>query len=295
MTTYKISINQMKVDGKIPPGDPRWATFNDAFANHEIGILDLANAIYTGHAYSTWHEGRRKLDNFVCGQHLAVDLDTDDERSNINRLIEHDLVRSYAALLHTTPSHTTQTPRCRIIFLLDRPITDAGAYSAAARFLAGIFDGADMATTDASRFFYGAKDCQIELPWNVLPLAHLRRFYRLHKPAGGAVQPAISNERAQAGAPVEKPALDEIEKVQNALGHVDPWGIDYNKWIAIIAALKRELGEEALPIARAWADGKPGEVEREWARLKETRSNGAGLGTIFWLAKRHGFELGTQH
>lgn len=174
---HKIAINR-KATGKLPEGDPGWATFNDDFENVEREVIELANDIYLGHAYTTWMSGRRSLENFILAQHFAIDMDSDDERSHMDTLLQHDLVQMYASLIHTTPSHTPQTPRARIIFLLDEPITDPGGYQAAAKFLAAQFDGADPVCTDASRFFYGSFDCDIWLSMNVLPLRQLRHFYK---------------------------------------------------------------------------------------------------------------------
>jgi hypothetical protein len=179
---YKIAVNTMALDGKLPAGDARWATFNDSFVNQELELIELANVIYTGHSYSGWHNGRRKLENFVCAQHIAVDMDTEDRRSTIETLSANTFVRTYAALIHTTASHTPDAPRARVLFLLDTPITDPNAYQVAAKFLISQFPGADPACSDASRFFFGAKNCEIWMRENVLPLAHLRRFYRVAQP-----------------------------------------------------------------------------------------------------------------
>ena len=182
---YRIAINR-RATGKIPPGDPAWRTFNDDFQNLTLEPLDIANAIYTGHAYTTWHNGRRSIDNFIGGQHIAVDLDTGDYRSSIDHLRTLTIVRTYASIIHTTPSHTEASPRARVIFLLDDWITSPAGYQAAATFLVHQFDGADTVCTDAARFFYGAKDCQIELILSELPLLHLRhefhRWQRTHAP-----------------------------------------------------------------------------------------------------------------
>lgn len=184
MTPYKIAINSMAT-GKLPQGDPRWATFNDSFVNGESDLIDIANAIYMGRSYAAWHRGRRSLENFILAQHIAVDMDSGDARSSFDVLARHDLVQMYAGLMHTTPSHTPTAPRARVIFLLDEPITDAAGFQAAAKFLVAQFDGADLACTDASRFFYGASKCDIWLSENVLPVRQLRRHYRKW---GGATQ-----------------------------------------------------------------------------------------------------------
>jgi hypothetical protein len=198
----RIAINSMALVEKLPPGDYRWGQFNDSFQNKELPAVDIANAIYCGHAYTTWHKGRRSVDNFLCGQHIAVDLETGDKRSTLDYLRHQDFVAIYASLLYTTPSHTEENPRCRAVFLLDTPIEDAAAYKAATAFVYSLFDGADTSCVDASRFFYGSRDCQIEYLDNVLPLAQLRNYYRhYHKPATTKkqAQPAVKQ-----AAPVEK-------------------------------------------------------------------------------------------
>lgn len=185
----RIAINRMAT-GKLPQGDPRWATFNDSFINSDKELIDIANDIYLGHAYTTWHRGRRSVDNFVLAEHIAIDMDTGDERSSFDSLRKHDLVQMYASLMHTTPSHTSAAPRARVMFLLDEPITDAVGYQAAAKFLVSQFSGADEHCTDASRFFYGAYDCDIWLGDSRLPVRQLRHYYRQwarhHKPEPSA-------------------------------------------------------------------------------------------------------------
>lgn len=291
--TYRIAFNRMAT-GKLPQGDPRWADFNDAFVNHELETIEIANYIYLGHAYTSWHNGRRKLDNFICAQHVAVDMDTGDERSSIAMLEQHDLVRMYGGLIHTTPSHSDEHPRARVIFFLDELITTAGAYSAAAEFLLSQFDGADTACKDASRFFYGSKNCQIALLDNVLPLAHMRHLYAKWKRTRPehVTDPKVVNlherrvERADVAAHERREEeQDDLDKVRDALKRVDPWSVDYNRWIGIIATLKREFGDSALSVAEQWAQGSDGEVRREWERLKGDRGKTMNMGTIFYLAK----------
>lgn len=297
MTKYKIAINEMAT-GKLPQGDPRWSTFNDSFVNTDVDVLELANAIYTGHAYTTQHTGRRNLENFDNGQHLAIDMDTDDERSALETLMRHPLVMEYGSLLHTTPSHTDDAPRARVVFLLDEVITDAAAYSHATNFLMTQFDGADTVCKDASRFFYGAANCEIELPDKTLPMQHLRTLFSQMRKADPSFmreampQPSTPDnvvdpqrvERMRQAQGGNVPA-DEFEKVRTALLKVDPMAMDYRKWIAILAALHDEFGDAALPLAESWARGKPGEVRGKWKSFGNYSGNPATVASIIGLAK----------
>jgi len=278
----KIAINKNST-GKIPPGDPAWGTFNDEFVNQECDMMELANWIYLGHAYAGWHEGRRCIDNFILAQHLAVDMDTGDDRSSIDVLKDHELVRLWGSMIHTTPSHTKEAPRARVIFMLDQPIFEAKRYSAAAKFVAAQFDGADVQTTDASRFFYGSKDADIHLVGEVLPLLDLRLLYKQWQ----ARQPKSTGhqQRGHGGAQFrsDEPIAQQLEK---ALSKLDPWQMEYTDWVRVLMAIHREMGDAGLPLALNWAQGSPGEVERKFRSFKPS-GNASGevtAATIFKMA-----------
>jgi hypothetical protein len=122
---------------------------------------------------------------------------------------------------------------------------------------------------------------------NVLPLAHLRTFYRKYGKAMATVPnykaaPPPSAPRANTAQPV-----DELGKVAIALNQINPWSMDYNKWIAILAALHDEFGDSALPLAERWAQGQDGEVERKWRSFGKYGGNRATLASIYDLAKTH--------
>lgn len=288
---YKIAINSM-VTGKIPDNDPRWRSFNDSFVNQELSIIDIIGAIYSGHAYTGWCNGRRKKENFVLGQHIAIDMDTKDERSRIDVLRMHPLVRAYGGIIHTTPSHTEQSPRARVIFLLDQPITSVLGYEAATSFVMAQFDDHDPSCKDASRFFFGAKKCNVWFDEKEFPVSHLRHYFRQWQPTiAPSIRPnpdhnIINMQERREAKRTEQEAKDELDRVAEALQRIDPWSVDYNRWIGILAALKREFGDRALTVAEEWAKGKDGEVRREWERHLKTGRAGkqTTLGTIFHLA-----------
>src|SRR5690606_36496793 len=101
-----------------------WSRFNGQFQNVDISPVKLVSLIHKGHAYTTQHKRYRKADNFLCGQHLALDLDTEDERSSFDYLLQREFIAHNASFLYTTASHTEQNPKCRVVFVLDRPIYD---------------------------------------------------------------------------------------------------------------------------------------------------------------------------
>jgi hypothetical protein len=295
---YRIAFSTMPLTGKLPQGDRRWADFNDSFENLTLAPIEIANLIYKGYSLTTWHDGRRKLEHFICGQHIAVDMDTDDERSTIDVLAAHPWARMYASLIYTTPSHTPEKPRARVLFLLDQPVTSAEAYGEIVQFVMSQFDDPDTACKDASRFFYGSMNCDLLTLDGALPLAHLRRLYAIDKrkharrvtkvttaPTHGDNVINLDAERTKRrAASLEQSPPDDLERAKEALGKIRPYDVDYNRWIGIIAAMRDAFGEAAFPFVEQWAQGKPGEVRREWDRIKTGSSKAMHLGTIFYLA-----------
>ena len=293
---YRISFSTMQLTGKLPQGDKRWGEFNDSFENLTLAPVEIANLIYKGYSFTTWHDGRRSLANFICGHHVAIDMDTGDERSRIDTLAAHPWVRMYANLIYTTPSHTENAPRARVLFLLDKPVEDATAYGEIVQFIMSQFDDPDTSCKDASRFFYGSLNCDLLTLDNVLPLAQLRRLYALDKrlnkrrrnvkstqPANDVINlDAERTKRRAAALTTDTP--DDLERAKEALRKIGPYDVDYNRWIGIIAAMRDEFGEAAFPFVEQWAQGKPGEVRREWDRIKTSAGKSMHVGTIFYLA-----------
>jgi len=177
MSTYKIAISSMQLDGKIPSGDPRWRDFNGSFRNLDVLKSDIASMIHDGHAFTTWHRnGWRESANYELGQHLALDFDAGTEASSIPKLAGDVFVRNYAALVYSTPSSLPEAPKSRVLFVLDTPIMQAKNYVLATRALLWLFGTADAKCKDPCRFFYGSLNCDAQFVNRVLPLAKVREI-----------------------------------------------------------------------------------------------------------------------
>ncbi len=188
MSTYKIAVSSMALDGKLPSGDPRWRDFNGSFRNLDVLKSDIASMIHDGHAFTTWHDGRtrpdfaagytqwRNGDNYVLGQHLALDFDAGTEASSIAKLAGDVFVRNYAALVYSTPSSLPEAPKSRVLFVLDTPIMQAKNYVLATRAMLWLFGTADAKCKDPCRFFYGSLNCDAQFVNRVLPLAKVREI-----------------------------------------------------------------------------------------------------------------------
>ena len=168
----KIAISNNRASlGKIEQVDKdAWRIFNGSFSNVDIEPSKLMSLIQQGYAYTAQHDNYRHSKNFIQGQHIALDFDTQDDRSSFDHLLQKDFIRRYAAFLHTTPSHTEDKPKARVVLILDKPIKDAVKYAELMTALVNRFDLSDKACKDAARFFYGAMGCETHWLGNILTL-----------------------------------------------------------------------------------------------------------------------------
>ena len=280
----KVAFSHMTLSGKIPPNDPVWTQFNASFENMDLEMIEIANLIYTGHAFTTWHKDHwRAGKNYQLGQHLALDMDTEDNRSTLPYLASDKFIKQYASIIYTTPSHTPEAPRARVLFLLDTPIQQPANYVLAVSSLLWLFGTGDRQCKDSARFFYGSTGCEVELPNKTLPLAVVKQLIADYQKTGLRVK--RSHENKQYSAPADQ------KRVEAALSHIPAMGIDYDEWLAVLMGIHSEFGDSGLPLAESWAQGTEGEVERKWRSFND-RGNGTGkvtVGTLFKLAQNNGW------
>ena len=183
--TYRIAVSTWALDHKLAPGAPEWSAFNASFTNQSLTPFDFAHAIYDGHPFTTWHANNwRTSANYVCGQHLGLDFDAGDQTSTLPALLSNPFIHRHANILYTTPSHTPEAPRARVVFLLDTPIMQATNYALAAAALLWLFGTADRQCKDAARFFYGSMRCEMEMFDNVLSLATIKHIIAQYQASG---------------------------------------------------------------------------------------------------------------
>lgn len=286
-STYRVALGPVQ-ERKIPYGDPYWHEFNGSFVNRQLCQIDIASALYGGHPITTWHRDHwRHSKNYECGQHLGIDFDTEDEHSSLPHLLKESFVSRWASIIYTTPSHTADKPRARVIFLLDAPIMQAPNYALAAASLLWLFSTADRQCKDPARFFYGGAPGRCEMEWltNELPLDMVKDLIRRYQATGQATRKHVSAVNYQ-------PQNTDEQDLVDALRAIPPWGIEYDQWLAVLMAVHAARPDGGgLAMAEAWAQGKDGEVERKWRSFKPSgnTSGRVGPGTLFALAKDYGW------
>lgn len=282
---YKIAFSTMAPAGKIPPGDPIWSTFNASFENKELEQVEILDMIYHGHPFTTWHKNQwRNAANYLAGQHIGLDFDTEDERSTIDGLMKDSFIRKYAFLIYTTPSHRPEAPRARVVFLTDTPIMQAPNYVVATSALLWLFGTADRQCKDSCRFFYGSKDCKMEWLGQTLPLEKLKAIINQYTTSGQLAKKIATSKSYT-------PTADQRE-VAEALRAIPPWGIDYDEWVKVLMGIHQAFGDAGLSLAEAWAQGADGEVARKWRSFKDAgnTSGTVTLNTVFKMALERGWK-----
>ena len=185
---FQVSINTLFSGEKLGPQgkDRRWGRFNAAFKPEVHTAESLLAEIRTGHSFccalrgdncgldhcgatkpccpdrrnDPTHCGRpfgyRKASHFLSAQTLELDFDQGDVTSSISYLREKPFISEYAACLYSTLSSTPETPKSRVVFVMEGPITDAAHYRKARIALLHRYPESDQAIKDSARFLYGS-------------------------------------------------------------------------------------------------------------------------------------------
>lgn len=182
---FTLDVNN-KFIGKVKRRD--MYAFNMTFQTVTDWTLDmLAEHIGIGFAWcnpfaKVIPDGRRTYRNKcnVTGvQLLGLDADSGDDGATFAYWMTDQFFGRYGAMLHTTSSHTLDNPRCRAIFLLDEPMPVDEA-ERSLRALHWLYPHVDTSASDASRVFYGARGCAVQVLANVLPVAVMRQIVAQH-------------------------------------------------------------------------------------------------------------------
>lgn len=159
--------------GKMPKDATRqrWARFNGSFEEVETTPLDMLKNIYQGWAVcNVFSDNRRKKANFVESHFMGFDFDNEDDQSRLSTLFKpgafSDLFSSFG---YTTPSHSEEKPRARVVVIFNEPIKDIDRHEELYIALGWMFKATmDEQCKDALRLFYGSPECKMMGNWSVL-------------------------------------------------------------------------------------------------------------------------------
>lgn len=190
--------------------------FNREFENVQTDAWQFYKTLVSGFSVAPDCYRKRHSKHFSNGWYIGLDFDSKDANSDIRMLINDPIIKRFAAFLYTTPSHTDDRPRCRAIFILDRPITSADGYKKAVTALQHMFPHCDPSAKDAARLFYGSQNAlSIEI-WQQLPVAELRRFYEWNQER---IEAAESEKKATISGAADKSYTNNPSDILGAFCH----------------------------------------------------------------------------
>lgn len=145
-----------------------WLVITTKFEDIFYAISEIGYAIAP-----VFEKNYRTTQNFKSCQLILVDI---DHGMTLDQLSEHDYYLNYGAGYYTSPSHTFAAHRFRIIFLLEKAVTDSDEMRAIYTALIGKFGG-DAACKDPARLFYGSikahdKECRD----NFIPISEINNL-----------------------------------------------------------------------------------------------------------------------
>ena len=241
------------------------ASWEDIFDLITIDGIATSAALLDNHR----HNG-----SFKSRQLVLVDV---DEGMRIEELLEDEFYNTYGAGFYTTPSHTQENHRFRIMFRLEEPITNSDDMKAIFIALMKVFTKGDASCKDATRIFFGTINCEIkERRDNMLSVEDTELLIKLGTPEprqpSQPVNPAYDDNDTEIAE-----VLDELKKHYGTL--------EYNRrrdvtW-AVLSKVKVNL---AIPLLRSrWPDA---ESTGKYEKFAQTFSPGKiGFGTIIHMIR----------
>jgi Primase C terminal 2 (PriCT-2) len=211
----------------------------------------------------------------------------------IEQALENPFIKEFGAIIYTTPSHTPNWHKFRIVLMLPE-FVEAEALKLLIKRLIAEFPEADKACSDISRVFYGNTEAEFPLfnPDAYLPMEWVKE----------ARKQAKKVSEVKSSKPIKKNSKNneyEINRLWGALEHLD--SDEYNTWIkygmCLQSAEKPGMELENSPEFQIWCDWSSGspkygldglDVCREkWSTF--SADEGLELGSIFYDAVENGW------
>lgn len=240
---------------------------------------------------------KREFSNYA--ELLAADV---DGGMDFAEALANPYILKHCGLIIPSASSTPEHNKFRLVFPLEQPILGSENISIALQYLIAILRVADPACKDASRFFYGAEgktpillQDDATLPGDFLTQAHEWDYqkseeFRSRKDNAPEIKrfESIRDENPQEALDIAREALQTIPRRKAGTN-------TYPELFRMMCGVINDFGLDGERLLIEW-DGGRGEwgcsIEKKIESIKKGSTNRqAGQGTLFWLAKQHGFNF----
>jgi len=288
-----LSINTNLID-KGDPEKPGWI-------NAEFTLEEFVSHIKRGHAYSggVIKEGRSSKKpaaaDIAYAQILSVDVDNEkkiynkdtksydkfkkelaDEYLPFDIAAADPFVVENALLIYTSPSHTEEWHRFRIVFLLPEKIHDIVEWAEIATALIKKYDS-DKSCKNIDRFFYGHSMCEMHVYGNQLDSKVLQSLNHAEEKENYEV---VKYKKSGLNGDITAELAEEM------LSYI-PRRLDYMDWGKIVSAIGNTFDEStAVRLIEAWSPD-----EKKGTRYKiQHRNKKPTIASVIAIAAEFGFD-----
>lgn len=222
-----------------------------------------------------------------------------EHQMTLDEALAHPFIQQHCALIYTTPSHTPDWHRFRLVWLLPEFIQDISIYEATIRLLLEQLPH-DPACKDGVRVFYG--NTQAEFPL-INPAAYLPLDWKDQAIALAEQERQEQEERLRLLI-AKREAFRQLatqegwnpnDLIKQALGYIaarTPRSGNYDQCIRVLMALVDYYGPiEGAAIAEGWSPSIPGTTWNIAQKVRSFRRKGITIGTLFKIAQEYGFKF----
>lgn len=183
--TYDLLVHNRQFKRKPEPA--QIPNINKTISAYEASVTPQELAGMVGDNGQTMvlatMNGERKKDNMRSQQIVALDFDNSETRldetgqiikdengkakkfkttgskySSVAEIYQNEFIQQNASFIYTTFSHTEDWHRFRVVFFLDKPMTNNKQVEMMYQWLMDKFPNADKANKDSSRLFFGGTE-----------------------------------------------------------------------------------------------------------------------------------------
>ena len=174
-----LHVTYSTVSFDMKPTPMQYAIRNASLVSDIISPLDLVMRVTGGYSYGN-HAVRepKKPGKFIAGNVFSVDLEGSPSCA-LDIATGEEFFKDFGLFAYTTISHTEENPRCRLVFAIEKPVTDADEYRMIARSICTSWaESADRGSWEPLRIFLGNPNGR--LIWNgaLLPEDICRQMVR---------------------------------------------------------------------------------------------------------------------
>lgn len=217
----------------------------------------------------------------------------------LDEAVVHPFISQHCSLIYTTPSHTPDWHRFRLVFLLPEYVADIEVYEAMVRLLLEQLPH-DPACKDGVRVFYGNTKAEFPLinpdaclpaDWMEQAIAHAEQ----EKQRKAEQQRICQLKREQFRQICQDEDWNVDALIEQALTYIPPrtpGSGNYDECRQVLMALVDHYGAiEAEAIAEHWSPSINGDTWNIPQKIKSFRRSGITIGSLFHIAQQYGFRF----